>query len=353
MLQTTISNETNCETEPPVKEVSSEHPIFISDRKKQMSEEARQRISESQKLRWATRRLSSSNTHETPPSQGDPQHISDSTLTLVLREGYKGDPFYINKDGYFVGEDGFVVPKDFNEFFTRYPRYIENWVRRRLNGQGIPEDIEDWCQELIIHMKYLPSTSKYRSMGKEDVIQTFDPFSQYGASERRWRSYLNYCLANKYNTIHGKRIKNPICRMGNISIVAEVRPDIHGEVTDEYVYSKSETLCHATNLEETKQENLFFTHNFFTYVEATAPEVLPVLEAVYLTGSSGDTIREFCKSCNQLATTKELDEGKHDGHDIGMSHKEFNRARNRLKKLATLFLNKKPSNCESTQAELI
>lgn len=323
-------------------------------RPRKLDDAAKAKISESQKKRWAVKNgnpVSTPRETDTPTeadSQGQHNNPVDvvetkvvsvpSEAVLATRDGYKGDPFYISFDGHYIGEDGFVVPKDFDEFLERYPKYIGTWVRRRLNGQGIEEDIEDWCQDLIIHMKYLPPKSKHRALGKLDVIETFDPFAQYGASERRWRNYVNYCLANKYNTIHGKRTKNPVCRAGNLSLVSETSPDMHGEVTDEYVHSNSTILSNATDREDKKAENTYFTHKFVAYVQAQDPEVFPVLEAIYVAGSSTDTIKEFCQTCKKLATTKELELGEHEGHEVGMSPKEFNRARNRLKQLAGMFL---------------
>jgi len=353
--------------------VSSEPKV----QKRQLSPEARKRISDSQKARWLTRtrnlspevkeRISKAQktrwsakkgiTQSTPcesstateaDSQSQPNNPvvveveTPKEATLAAREGYRGDNFYISEGGQFIGDDGFVVPKNFSEFFERYPRYLENWVRRRLGGKGIEEDIEDWVQELIIHMKYLPQTSKHRLAGKEDVIQTFDPFAQYGASERRWRSYVNYCLTNKFNTIFGKRQKNPVCLVGNVSLVAETNPDSRGEVTDEYAYSKSSYLTEATHREEKKAETSFFAHKFIEYVHDTDPDVFPVLEAVYVAGSATETVKEFCQTCKKLATTKDVREGLHEGHEIGMSQKEFNKARNRLKQLAVAFVKKKP-----------
>jgi hypothetical protein len=32
------------------------------------------------------------------------------------------------------------------------------------------EDLEDWTQDLIIHLKYLPLKSKHREVGKEDTL---------------------------------------------------------------------------------------------------------------------------------------------------------------------------------------
>jgi len=53
-------------------------------------------------------------------------------------------------------------------------------------------------------------------------------------------------------------------------------------------------------------------------------------------------VKEFCQTCKKLATTKDVREGLHEGHEIGMSQKEFNKARNRLKQLAVAFVKKKP-----------
>ena len=132
---------------------------------------------------------------------------------------YTGDSFTKNPDGHFVGDDGFVVPRDFDEFYERYPKYVLNWVKKRLNRFAIDDDVEDWTQDLLIHMKFLPQGSKHRQVGANgrvngcsDVIETFNPYQQYGASERRFRNYINFCLANKFNTVQSKRQKNPVCR---------------------------------------------------------------------------------------------------------------------------------------------
>lgn len=321
-----------------------------------LSPEARAKISESQRKRWAikngvpytptTPRESSTEGDSQPYSEpvihveSTPTVVTPKEAVLAVREGYKGDPFYISEDGHFIGVDGFVVPKDFEEFIDRFPKLIENWVRRRLSGQGVEEDIEDWCQDLMIHLKYLPPASKHRKAGKTDVFQTFDPFSQYGATERRWRNYINYCLANKYNTIHGKRSKNPVCRAGNLSLASETNPEVHGEVTDEYVYGKSEYLMTATTREEKKQEDTTFTRTFARYVQKQDPKVFPILMAVYEAGSSADTVKDYCRTCEQLATTMELRQGAHEGHDIGITAKEYNKARNRIRQLAVSFSKK-------------
>ncbi len=77
------------------------------------------------------------------------------------RKPYKTDPFTLI-DGRYVGHDGFVVPKDFDEFHQRFPHYISNWVKRHTDRLALREDLEDWTQDLIIHVKYLPLRSKHR-----------------------------------------------------------------------------------------------------------------------------------------------------------------------------------------------
>lgn len=130
---------------------------------------------------------------------------------LFSQRVYTGDAVMF-VDEHYVGHDGFVVPKDFPEFFVRFPHHIRRWVRRHAEKSASREDIEDWTQDLCAHMSSLPSTSKHREAGRQDVIQTFDPFRHHGANLARFLNYVNHCLANKFRTIHSARIKSPLCR---------------------------------------------------------------------------------------------------------------------------------------------
>src|SRR5437667_4854242 len=123
-------------------------------------------------------------------------------------ENRKADPFTI-VDGHYVGHDGFVVPKDFDEFHERFPEYVRNWVSRHVDRSAPREDVEDWAQDLLIHLRYLPATSKHREAGKQDIVQTFDPHKHHGANVARFFNYINLCLGNKFRTMHLKRMKNP------------------------------------------------------------------------------------------------------------------------------------------------
>jgi hypothetical protein len=58
-------------------------------------------------------------------------------------ENRKPDPFTI-VDGRYVGHDGFVVPKNFDEFHERFPQYVRHWVNRHVDRSTPKEDAEDW-----------------------------------------------------------------------------------------------------------------------------------------------------------------------------------------------------------------
>src|SRR5271166_648971 len=92
---------------------------------------------------------------------------SDIAETAV---GYTGDKFSIDPaTGHFIGEDGFRCPRNFEEFWERWPNYIINWTKKRLHKHIVDEDVEDWEMDLLMHMKYLPERSKWRALGKMDV----------------------------------------------------------------------------------------------------------------------------------------------------------------------------------------
>jgi hypothetical protein len=154
-------------------------------------------------------------------------------------ENRKPDPFTI-ADGHYVGHDGFVVPKNFDEFHERFPQYVRNWVNRHVDSSTPKEEVEDWTQDLLIHLRYLPAISKHRDAGKEDIVQTFDPNKHHGANSARFFNYINLCLGNKFRTMHSKRMKNPICRAGNVSLGGHHDETDSGQVDDEFCHSHSE-----------------------------------------------------------------------------------------------------------------
>jgi len=54
----------------------------------------------------------------------------------VEKETYESDPFTV-RDGRYVGSDGFVVPRDFDEFYQRFPDYV-----RRCAAASRPESAD-------------------------------------------------------------------------------------------------------------------------------------------------------------------------------------------------------------------
>lgn len=235
---------------------------------------------------------------------------------------YTGDPFTISADGHYIGDDGFVVPRNFDEFYEKYPKYVLNWVKKRLNRFVVDEDVEDWTQDLLIHMRWLPQASKHRQPwangrpeGCADVVETFDPYQQYGASERRFRNYINFCLANKFNTVQSKRQKNPVCRPGNVAFgiaLDEADPTIN---SDEFIHANSQHLEAQAERVKKQHDDRLFTNQFKNYVRKEDPSVFPAIEAL--------------EACGPMGEAAEY---------MGVTDMEFSRYRARLKQLGECFL---------------
>ena len=90
-------------------------------------------------------------------------------------------------------------------------------------------------------MRYLPPTSKYRKAGKQDIVQTFDPSKHHGSNLRRFLNYINLCLANKFRSLHSKRMKDALSNPRNVSLDAHAGWDDPGSVDDEYCHEHSDT----------------------------------------------------------------------------------------------------------------
>lgn len=212
-----------------------------------------------------------------------PQQCSSS------EQVYRGEPFeYV--DGHYVGHDGFVVPKDFAEFCERFPQHIRRWVARHVGDRfALAEEIDDWTQDLCLHMSSLPATSKYRKAGKRDVIETFDPFRHFGANLPRFLNYVNRCLANRSRTIHSNRMKNPVSRADplpslDVGEVACADDEPHRQVLLERLK--------ALDLRSRKQmEDKIVIGEFVDFVRANNPRLVAVLEAIAVTRTQGEAAR--------------------------------------------------------------
>ena len=245
------------------------------------------------------------------------QPVNFPTFTVEKRT-YKPDPFTI-RDGRCVGSDGFVVPKDFEEFYQRYPDYISRWVSKHARTSAPKEDVEDWTHDLLIHLSCLPPTSKHREVGKKDIVQTFAPVKHFGANQARFRNYINLCLANKFRTMHSKRMKDALCRPGNLSFGTQMAGEELGTVDDEYCHSHSACLQSATNAAETQTRDREFLQEFVNFVRREDPLILPMIEGLSTTGTLGDAVDW-----------------------LGITESDFGRMRGRLGQLAKCFLSGEP-----------
>jgi hypothetical protein len=241
----------------------------------------------------------------------DNQPINFASIPV---ENRTPDPFTVI-DGHYVGHDGFVVPKDFDEFHERFPQYVRQWVRKYPHRFAQPEDLEDWTHDLLIHLNSLPPTSKHRTAGKKDIVQTFDPNKHYGASSARFFNYINLCLGNKLRSIRSKRMKNPICRAGNVSLWGHIDESDSGQVGDEFCHAHSAHLRERCQRQERKWDASHTLAEFVEFLRREDASVLPVMGAIAATTTP--------------AAAAEL---------LGIAKPEFRRLHSRLRKLGQFFV---------------
>jgi hypothetical protein len=209
----------------------------------------------------------------------DNQPINFASIPV---ENRTPEPFTV-VDGRYVGHDGFVVPKDFDEFHERFPQYVRNWVKRHVDRSAPREDVEDWSQDLLIHLRYLPATSKHREAGKQDIVQTFDPHKHHGANSARFFNYINLCLANKFRSIQSARTKNPICRAGNVSLCGHIDESDFGQVGDEFCHAHSAHLRGRCQRQERQRDASHTLTKFVEFLRREDAGVIPVMGAIAAT----------------------------------------------------------------------
>jgi len=146
--------------------------------------------------------------------------------------------------------------------------------------------LEDWTQDLLIHLQHLPSMSKHREDGKEDIVQTFDAHKHHGANQARFLNYINLCLGNKFRTIHSRRMKNPLCRSGNVSLTAQIDETDRAQADDEYCHSHSKYLRQACERQEKQQQDRHLIAEFADFVRREDSGVLPAVGALLAAGTS-------------------------------------------------------------------
>lgn len=234
---------------------------------------------------------------------------------------YTGDPFTISQDGHYIGKDGFRVPMNFEEFYSENSNYVRRWVQKRIYKNFVDDDVLDWEAELLMHLHSLPERSKARTPGYNnhpngchDVIESFNPTLQYGASAPRFFNYINRCLGNRFNTLYSKQSKNPVCIAGNYAM-GDMSNDQHEVVDDEYLYSHSSHLGQIAHSATLAQDSKMFLGEFMAFVEKHEPGLIPVINIIANTNTFGEAREE-----------------------LSMDNSNFQRCRSRIKILKDCFL---------------
>ncbi len=222
--------------------------------------------------------------------------VSTPSVVSIPVFSKKCEPYSKTPDGHYVGCDGFVVPKNFSEFYEWEPLSVRRFLMKKLHRQMVDEVVLDLEQDLLLHLHYLPEKSKHRKTGKTDIIMCFDPEKHHGASAKRFHNYLALCMNNRFCTILHKQKKNPIYNKTNLSICSMPNGgDVHGsglqvgECTDEFIHSNSASVSGKARHND-GEANLqkIFINQFKAYVTTHAPEILPVIEAIADTNSLKD-----------------------------------------------------------------
>jgi hypothetical protein len=186
-----------------------------------------------------------------------------------------------------------------------------------VNKSASKEDIEDWVQELLLHLSTLPQSSKYRQVGMADVVQTFSPAKHYGANQARFHNYVNLCLANKFRTLHSKSMKDALCRPNKLSIDGPV--DSGYSFVDGYCQSNSPQLREATRVREKQTADRAVVRDFVHFVRRHDPKSVSMIEAL-------------------LATRTQAEAADY----LGITEVEFGRRRYRLNRLRRCFQTGEP-----------
>lgn len=253
--------------------------------------------------------------------EGFPPFVPEKFVAAVEQVGIESqsgnasEPFSFSPDGHVVGRDGFVVPRNFDEFYERNPMGIRRWLMRRLPKRAGDDKVRELEQELLLHLCSLPDKSKYRrksvnhAQGCADRIQCFDPVRQHGASAKRFFNYVSLCLRNQLYTILSRQTRNPLCNEQNLTITDSASDDDqkansthHSEVSGEYLYQHSSAARRESN-KTGWQANLqfMFIQEFRAFIEGQAPQLLVVVEAIACTG----TLKEARESLGLTARTFE------------------------------------------------
>ena len=109
--------------------------------------------------------------------------------------------------------DDFSVPKDFNEFYLRYPKYVRTWLIRHRCPYDLIEDFEQEMYQYILTV-----SDNGRAKGIYDRIVSFNGERIGGKSAGKFFFYINLLLTRKYMVLIRRRTREPITQRTTITI---------------------------------------------------------------------------------------------------------------------------------------
>jgi len=248
------------------------------------------------------------------------------------------ESFTVSADGHYVGADGFLVPRDFREFFERDPLWVRRWVRKRVGRRFGRDAVFDLEQELLLYFCTLPSKSRFRErgangkpMGCGDIIQCFDPVRHYGATAARFHNFLNLCLRNRLSTILMKRRREPLCDPRNLSLQNFEVPPVNGEspitpgeIDEAYLLRHSNRFAAEVRRRERAENPILrrYVGEGEEFAARENPQLLTAIQAIQRSRtlreaerSSGMTSRDFRRCRRELLLLRHgfPDRGHHSG----------------------------------------
>jgi DNA adenine methylase len=163
--------------------------------------------------------------------------------------------------------DTFVLPKNFLEFYQRYPNYVRLFVERKMRwsremAREAPKytvfvtTVEDYTQDLLMFLSSLPADSKYRAMGFTDPIQLFNPSLWGSVTSGKFFAYIKMILSNKFMTLRTHEYKDAL--------------------------PYADKVLGAANLTTDFDETSVDLQRFRSFIERERPVLLPTFDSFFI-----------------------------------------------------------------------
>jgi hypothetical protein len=187
---------------------------------------------------------------------------------------------YRKQNGHWVGNDGFIIPNNFIEFYERFPNYTEQWARKNIRRPAVydRDDILDWGSELNLFLCSLPVNSIRRTSKITDVVGAFDPTKCHGCSRARFFTFINRALSNRFKTLWTKFQRDSLRRVDNEQLQEQ---GVESEYDDSPAILPAvlDACCSSRELEHSEQS--IFLEQYRNFVLAHDSTLVPLLDSVY------------------------------------------------------------------------